>query len=148
MLWVCVTWICVCYFHTWTQFNLQLSFILYPGWGAAVCQGSAVLLWLQLWGQTPLIWENWIWVTTSCRTQQWRSCVVFYRVEPVDWRLWGQTSRFIVKGLVWWHLVVKCHVAAEPPPPQKKKHKHEREPVWASVVIETQKILFFQSGLL
>ena len=32
MLWVWVTWICVCYFHTWTQFNLQLSFILYPGW--------------------------------------------------------------------------------------------------------------------
>ena len=94
MLWVCVTWICVCYFHTWTQFNLQLSFILYPGWGAADCQRSAVLLWLQLWGQTPLISENWIWVTTTCRTQEWRSCVVFYRVQPVDWRLWGQFTDF------------------------------------------------------
>ena len=55
----------VLYFHTWTHFNLQLSFILYPGWRAADCQRSAVLLWLQLWGQTPLIWENWIWATTS-----------------------------------------------------------------------------------
>ena len=62
--------------------------------GAAVCQRSAVLLWLQLWGQTPLISENWIWVTTTCRTQQWRSCVVFYRVQPVDWRLWGQFTDF------------------------------------------------------
>ena len=57
-------------------------------------QRSAVLLWLQLWGQTPLISENWIWVTTTCRTQQWRSCVVFYRVQPVDWRLWGQFTDF------------------------------------------------------
>ena len=68
--------------------------IIYPGWRAAVCQRSAVLLWLQLWGQTPLIWENWIWVTTTCRTQEWRSCVVFYRVQPVDWRLWGQFTDF------------------------------------------------------
>ena len=32
--------------------------------------------------------------TTTCRTQQWRSCVVFYRVQPVDWRLWGQFTDF------------------------------------------------------
>ena len=69
--------------------------IIYSGCGAAVCQRSAVLLWLQLWGQTPLISENWIWVTTTtCRTQEWRSCVVFYRVQPVDWRLWGQFTDF------------------------------------------------------
>ena len=62
---------------------------------SADCQRSAVLLWLQLWGQTPLISENWIWVTTTtCRTQEWRSCVVFYRVQPVDWRLWGQFTDF------------------------------------------------------
>ena len=147
MLWVWVTWICVCYFHTWTQFNLQLSFILYSGWRAAVCQRSAVLLWLQLWGQTPLIWENWIWATTTCRTQQWWSCVVFYRVQPVDWRLWGQTSCFIVKGSVcrmYRHLVVKCHVAAEHPPLQTWKrscgsfscHSNSKGlvcPVWATV---------------
>ena len=71
--------------------------ILYPGWGAADCQRSAILLWLQLWGQTPLIWENWIWVeTTTCRTQKWRSCVVFYRVQPVDWRLWGQFTDWLL----------------------------------------------------
>ena len=91
MLWVCVTWICVCYFHTLSQFNLQLSFIIYSGWLAAVCQRSAVLLWLQLWGQTPLIWENWIWEETTCRTQEWRSCLIYSRVQPVDWRLWGQS---------------------------------------------------------
>ena len=68
--------------------------IIYPGWISAVCQRSAVLLWLQLWGQTPLISENWIWEETTCRTQQWRSCVVFYRVQPVDWRLWGQFTDF------------------------------------------------------
>ena len=33
--------------------------------GAADCQRSAVLLWLQLWGQTPLIWENWIWARNN-----------------------------------------------------------------------------------
>ena len=70
--------------------------IIYPGWRAAVCQRSAVLLWLQLWGQTPLIWENWIWLETTCRTQQWRSCVVFYRVQPVDWRLWGQFTDWLL----------------------------------------------------
>ena len=32
--------------------------------------------------------------TTTCRTQEWRSCVVFYRVQPVDWRLWGQFTDF------------------------------------------------------
>ena len=85
----------------WTLFlksTISIKFIIviiFPGWRAAVCQRSAVLLWLQLWGQTPLIWENWIWATTtSCRTQQWRSCVVFYRVQPVDWRLWGQFTDF------------------------------------------------------
>ena len=86
----------VLYFHTWTQFNLQLSFILSSGCITAVCQRSAVLLWLQLWGQTPLIWENWIWGSTSCRTQEWRSCVVFYRVQPVDWRLWGQFTDWLL----------------------------------------------------
>ena len=85
---------------TTTGGHIQIFIFLYSGWGAADCQRSAVLLWLQLWGQTPLIWENWIWVTTTCRTQEWRSCVVFYRVPPVDWRLWGQWSCFIVKGSV------------------------------------------------
>ena len=86
---------------TTTGGHILILMFLYPGWLAADCQRSAVLLWLQLWGQTPLISENWIWVTTTtCRTQQWRSCVVFYRVQPVDWRLWGQTSCFIVKGSV------------------------------------------------
>ena len=78
--------------------TLSMTFIIiiiiYSGCGDAVCHRSAVLLWLQLWGQTPLISENWIWVETSCRTQQWRSCVVFYRVQPVDWRLWGQFTDF------------------------------------------------------
>ena len=103
----------VLYFHTWTQINSQLSFILYPGWISAVCQRSAVLLWLQLWGQTPLISENWIWVETTCRTQQWRSCVVFYRVQPVDWRLWGQFTDFCRSHIYktafihnWSHLII------------------------------------------
>ena len=77
--------------------TISIKFIIvfiYQGWFSAVCQRSAVLLWLQLWGQTPLIWENWIWATTTCRTQQWRSFVVFYRVQPVDWRLWGQFTDF------------------------------------------------------
>ena len=69
---------------------IVIIIIIYPGCGAAVCQRSAVLLWLQLWGQTPLISENWIWATTTCRTQQWRSCLIYSRVQPVDWRLWGQ----------------------------------------------------------
>ena len=80
--------------------HIQILIFLYPGWRDAVCQRSAVIFWLQLWGQTPLIWENWIWVATTYRTQEWRSCVVFYRVQPVDWRLWGQTSCFNVKGSV------------------------------------------------
>ena len=86
----------VLYFHTWTQFNLQLSFILYPGWRAADCQRSAVLLWLQLWGQTPLIWENWIWPTTTCRTQEWSCCVLDWRVQTVDWRLCGQFTDWLL----------------------------------------------------
>ena len=80
---------------TTTGGHILILMFLYPGWSGAVCQRSAVLLWLQLWGQTPLISENWIWVTTTtCRTQEWRSCVVFYRVQPVDWRLWGQFTDF------------------------------------------------------
>ena len=41
MLWVCVTWIFVCYFHTWTQFNLQLSFYsLFRLWGCRLSEIS------------------------------------------------------------------------------------------------------------
>ena len=79
---------------TTTGGHILIFMFLYPGCGAAVCQRSAGLLWLQLWGQTPLIWENWIWMRTSCWTQEWRSCVVFYRVKPVDWRLCGQFTDF------------------------------------------------------
>ena len=85
---------------TTTGGHIQIFIFLYPGCITADCQRSAVLLWLQLWGQTPLIWENWIWAPTTCRTQEWRSCVVFYRVQPVDWRLWGQFTDW----LLWSHI--------------------------------------------
>ena len=51
----------------------------------------------QLWSQTPHIWENWIWATTACRTQEWSRkwscCVLDWRVQTVDWRLWGQVLK-------------------------------------------------------
>ena len=65
-------------------------FILYSDCGIAVHQRSAVILWPQLWSQTPPIWESWTWVTTTYRIQEWSCCVIFCRVQTVDWRLWGQ----------------------------------------------------------
>ena len=50
---------------TTTGGHILILMFLYPGWRTAVCQRSAVLLWLQLWGQTPLISENWIWVNNN-----------------------------------------------------------------------------------
>ena len=94
-------------FKTWTDlmdYNgfLSTSFLLYSDWVPAVCQRSAVLLWPQLWSPTPPIWESWIWVTTSCRIQEWSCCVIFWRVHTVDWRLWGQTPCFTsVLRLIW-----------------------------------------------
>lgn len=56
-------------------------------------QRLTVKSWLQLWSQTPHIWENWIWVETSWRTQEWSCCVLDWRVQTVDWRLWGQVLK-------------------------------------------------------
>ena len=64
--------------------------ILYSDWRAAGCQRSAVLLWAQLWSPTPPTWDTWSWALTSCRIQEWSIWVVFWRVQTVDWRLWGQ----------------------------------------------------------
>ena len=52
-------------------------------------QRLTVKSWPQLWSQTPHIWENWIWVPTGWRTQEWSCCVLDWRVQTVDWRLWG-----------------------------------------------------------
>ncbi len=69
---------------------LSPSFLLCSVCGAAGCQRSAVLLWPQLWSPTPPIWERWSWTTTSCRIQEWSCCVILWRVQTADWRLWGQ----------------------------------------------------------
>ena len=90
------------WFQTWTLFSKVTSFILYSDWVAAVCQRSAVLLWSQLWSPTPPIWDIWICHTSSCLTQTWSCCVIFWRVQTVDWRLWGQTPFFTsVLRLIW-----------------------------------------------
>ena len=72
----------------------------YSDWWAAVCQRSAVLLWPQLWSPTPPIWESWTWVTTTWRIQEWSCCVIFYRVQTADWRLWGQFTDSVTVVLI------------------------------------------------
>ena len=78
--------------HIWLDYKWLLftRFIHYSDWRTAICQGSALVLCAQLWSPTRPIWENWIWLETTWRTQEWSFFVVFWRVQPVDWRFWGQ----------------------------------------------------------
>ena len=107
----CQTWtLCSCY-------NLSRL-------KGAVCQRSAVLLWLQLWGQTPLISENWIWVTTTAGLRSegavWfstesnlstgdsevRHHVLLLKVQCVEF-----------SDICWWSVILQLNTTPPPPPP-------------------------------
>ena len=50
------------------------------GWVAVICQREAVKLCLQFLAPSPLVWESWTWVTTTCRIQEWSCCHQDWRV--------------------------------------------------------------------
>ena len=75
----------------WLQAAILASkviyFICYSDCGTAVCPRWAVFFWPQLWSPTPFIWESWSWEETTSRIQEWSCCVIFCRVNSVDWKL-------------------------------------------------------------
>ena len=60
---------------------------------AVICQREAVKLFPQFSAPSPLVWESWTWVTTTCRIQEWSSCLLDWRVHTVNWRLSGQNKK-------------------------------------------------------
>ena len=127
--------------------------IIYSGWRAAVCQRSAVLLWLQLWGQTPLISENWIWVqqpaglssegavwfstesNLSTGDSEVRHHVLLLKVQCVEF-----------SDIWWWSVILQLNTTPPPPPPPFQTwkrtcgsfscHRNSKGlvcPVWATV---------------
>ena len=65
------------------------------GWGAAVCQRSAVFICSLPWSPTPPIWSLWTCLTTTCRTvTQWSSFLTFCRIHTTNWSLfWSKKLR-------------------------------------------------------
>jgi len=45
--------------------------LLSTGCVTAVLEKTVVLLWLQLWDQTPHTWEKWIWTLINQEFQGW-----------------------------------------------------------------------------
>ena len=100
---------------------------------AAVCQRSAVLLWLQLWGQTPLISENWIWAqqpaglssegavwfstesNLSTGDSEVRHHVLLIKVQCVEF-----------SDIWWWSVILQLNTTPPPPPPPPHPSKHEK----------------------
>ena len=62
----------------------------FSDWVAVICQREAVKLCPQFSAPSPLVWESWTWVTTTCRIQEWSICLLDWRVHTVNWRLSGQ----------------------------------------------------------
>ena len=59
-------------------------------WVSVTSQREAVQLCPQFSALSPLVWESWIKVTTTCRIQEWSYCLLDWKVHNGDWRLWGQ----------------------------------------------------------
>ncbi len=59
---------------------------LSAGWLIAVLERKAVLLWFQLWDQTPHIWQNWIWDLIKLEIQEWSCALLYWRIHAVNWR--------------------------------------------------------------
>jgi len=57
---------------------------------AVTSQREAVQLCPQLSAPSPSVWQNWTWVTTTCRIQEWSSCLLDWRVQTVNWKLSGR----------------------------------------------------------
>jgi len=52
--------------------NKNASFCIFStGCVTAVLEKTVVLLWLQLWDQTPHTWEKWIWTIINQEFQGW-----------------------------------------------------------------------------
>jgi hypothetical protein len=62
------------------------------GCQAVESQRKAVLLWSQLWSQTPHTWESWTWVTMTWRIQEWSCSLLDWGIPTVNWRFWDQYS--------------------------------------------------------
>ena len=75
-----------CFYYKLSDFIFSLITVLV----VVDSQRLTVKSWPQLWSPTPPIWYIWTWVTTTWRIQQWSSCLLDWRVQTVDWRLWGQ----------------------------------------------------------
>ncbi len=67
----------------------------------AVLERKAVLLWVQLWDQTPHTWQNWIWAVINQETQEWSCSLLYWRIHTVNWRNY-------CKLLIQWCNLLSC----------------------------------------
>ncbi len=74
------------------QENIFTYYIL--GWVKLGLQRNAVRSCHQFSASSPLIWESWTWVTTTCRIQGWSFSLRDWRVHTVHWKFSGQDSSF------------------------------------------------------
>ena len=69
-----------------------LSIIVSSDWLTVSSQRQVLKLCPQFSAASPLIWESWTWVTTTCRTQEWSSFLLDWKVHTLPWKLSGQDS--------------------------------------------------------
>ena len=88
---------CLKHFYCLTKtqhFTMFLFIIPCSDWMAVTSQREAVKLCPQFSVPSPLVWERWTWVTTTCRIQEWRDFLLNWRIHAVSLKLSGQDSLF------------------------------------------------------
>lgn len=66
---------------------------------------KVVLLWLQLWGQTPHhTWENWIWTIIIQENQEWSCSLIYWRIHTVNWRHYSELLTYCLFTV--WYCVI------------------------------------------
>lgn len=78
---------CTCggYFWKKKKPTKKCMFNFLPACAVVISQRKAVQLSLQLSTQTLPAWENSTWMATSCRILEWRCCLLWRRVQTINW---------------------------------------------------------------
>ena len=85
-----------------------LFIIISPDWLTVTSQRETVQLCPQFSAPSPLVWEIWTWVTTTCGIQEWSSFLLDWRVQTVHWKRSGQNRAAII--LIYWTMTININV--------------------------------------